>query len=1188
MLSLLAPLAAEAPAVAEDIPLPTKLYRWDTRAPEEIFAAGFRARGDDSSLILHVVDRVGRRESSSAYVATTSDVEAANLLPRQREGGWIYEIWADDRFYSVNQSLRNLADDIGMAFMPPEAQENLGRLREHVGWADEWVAAGDIPAGNVIRATPRTVGHPVDWEGASVNAAAKSPSTLPTGRPLRVNPADTRYIPPPRCAAPLARAVSCVDVEPATGEELASLHRDTLTEADDIEVYFADDVADLSLADDVLLSPLTETRAVLDEFAGSGAADLEKLTADVSASLSRDLSLLDRISAHSPTLGKVLATAGKGAKVVGKAIPYLAIAATGYALSEDIKTGNWVDAGFDGIAEGLMILEVIAPELSEVIMPALLVEMAIQLIVDHFRPVAPPSMTAPQRQQATEDLSRWRALPDELARLRLELSDEQLKSALEAWERDTLVPTLRARLSSDEAVLAALAANQRVAAQRAAVEAAGGVPRGPAFEAVKPARDAMIAMIDDAFETQRETRRQLLARGYADQLQEVADAFAAERAGGSAVTEELRTRFDASVTWPALDASEQRLSDWSGFQNPPLTYPSQGVPAYREKLKNDAFSTYNAEFDRLLAGAPTIRVPRDVEDSRSILVGSSEPGAQAPTAWGQAVPGGHSGDIDVTPAGAPSGLMSITAPEGSTLSAVKASSEGTPVTVAPDKRTATVGFADRAVTFGTGDGQTRVRVRVAAPPSAASGSTVAGGSVTIARGGAEVSRRKLHLTIQDTVRIPAAFAAPGASVEIEVPVTVPRGHRAEVRAPGATTFDRRAAGGGYTYSPDNRTVTISASDSPVDAPKVVVRVPIATAWATTMTGRVTVKDPTGVPTQTGDLTVTTSETSVIQLGRPSLPTLTTGSIGVRLTNHTSHSAAGLRVEVSAPRGTEFTSNRLVVAHGSGSTATLPATRSADRRTLTIDAKDFRLGPTSHADFTMSITSIDTVTGAIIGKCGEAAQGCFAVTGGGIVPGGAALPLSYTASIHTLKDARLSMGPNKIRSTSLISPPIGVRGTLSITAPGSANVLAVKVGAELRLFLADPRATVGPIDIPANTPITVTLYNPGGASPSTTHTGSVTIRDAGRLVASGELTLEVSTEGCISWSRQWVPAYGLFYWTYWTRVTNSCRADIDVRVHYLFGGPTGWKTIRPNQSATFEWWVPWAEPWSVETGKVTPR
>lgn len=166
---------------------PFNVYRVDTRGPDEVFANGFNAWGNDYNIVAHIngatCSTVG---STSAFISTARSYQAAvGIVERhleQREVTYLYSIRADDNFYSGPASI-----DYFQQFSPlsPLSLNSLHMARR----ADEWDAVDVIPTENIRNVlivhrdgTPEAVSNPrysnIDTTGNPLPYTAHAEDTL--------------------------------------------------------------------------------------------------------------------------------------------------------------------------------------------------------------------------------------------------------------------------------------------------------------------------------------------------------------------------------------------------------------------------------------------------------------------------------------------------------------------------------------------------------------------------------------------------------------------------------------------------------------------------------------------------------------------------------------------------------------------------------------------------------------------------------------------------------------------------------------------------------------------------------------------------------------------------------------------------------------------------------------------------
>jgi len=160
------------------------LYRFDTRSPDQIFAAGFTPKGGGASLIDHFLD-ISHRSGESAFIGTTNSFEVALTFARefmQQTGvrqGYIYRINASSEFYGVTHSVRHHLADVADYARGRYFSNYVARLDQAVddfSWEQEYVTAAPI------------AGHSISWAmPVRGNEAANGDFSLVQGD-IRANP----------------------------------------------------------------------------------------------------------------------------------------------------------------------------------------------------------------------------------------------------------------------------------------------------------------------------------------------------------------------------------------------------------------------------------------------------------------------------------------------------------------------------------------------------------------------------------------------------------------------------------------------------------------------------------------------------------------------------------------------------------------------------------------------------------------------------------------------------------------------------------------------------------------------------------------------------------------------------------------------------------------------------------------
>ncbi|MEV8520557.1 hypothetical protein ABZR86_12245 [Dyella marensis] len=143
------------------------VYRYDTRPPQEIFASGFAAPGQDMNLIRHVTGWTdGRAEGDDdGLIATTSEESVArrmavahlNHFSDPNAMVFVYAISANHDFFAVMPSLSNFLEQQRAAPAAARYMEREGQLSlviESYREQQEFVSAAPIPPSAIRWARP--------------------------------------------------------------------------------------------------------------------------------------------------------------------------------------------------------------------------------------------------------------------------------------------------------------------------------------------------------------------------------------------------------------------------------------------------------------------------------------------------------------------------------------------------------------------------------------------------------------------------------------------------------------------------------------------------------------------------------------------------------------------------------------------------------------------------------------------------------------------------------------------------------------------------------------------------------------------------------------------------------------------------------------------------------------------------
>ncbi len=420
-------ISPAAPTFTQPTTVPPFVWRMDTRSPDEIIAAGgFAKRGNNVNLADHVI--AGRGSSSdSAYVSATSDKEVAKNWIRQfRENeGWVYKIETDFTSFSVPASL-NAAIDAHPEWLREWQRRSNYRFKRNVETQQEWANLGGVEAERIQSAerwidvydpTTRTrelreaVGDKWTNEGFTPR---------PPGEQAELEPMPVDEV------TLCSRRAAC-DLERPTGDELEQEHSERFTgETDDIDFTLRPE--DLLEDEDLMVAPLPDTIGVVDEYAEHNftSTSLAEYGEDLTEAFRADHAALESLSASEEVLGPVARAGGRAIDIGSELLPYLGIAATGYALTDDIEAGRWGDAAADAIMEGLQIAEAAQPELSVLLEPAIIIVAVIQLIADNFWEWAHPKPAVSPEQEG------------QIARAN-DAADEVVDKSLASWDRERAV-----------------------------------------------------------------------------------------------------------------------------------------------------------------------------------------------------------------------------------------------------------------------------------------------------------------------------------------------------------------------------------------------------------------------------------------------------------------------------------------------------------------------------------------------------------------------------------------------------------------------------------------------------------------------------------------------------------------------------------------------------------------------------
>uniref|UniRef100_A0A942T025 Alpha-galactosidase NEW3 domain-containing protein n=1 Tax=Neobacillus citreus TaxID=2833578 RepID=A0A942T025_9BACI len=445
----------------EPLGTPEFVYRGDFREWSQIQAAGgFEPHGANLNIADHVLDL--RVPKDTGFIATSSDPEFPEWFmgtidkPEDAETFTVYKIRPSGQYRSVVKSFYD-------SIYPDGTLENYDRAVleqletakprwfEHVQGEYEWASEGKIPASAVVE---YEVNHWNDDEDAwdladpwKTNPEFAEPTTSPT--------LDSSRFDTVSCPAPTALRTSCADV-PGTEDDLADLHGDRFT-GDPEDFDFSLRPEELASEESALLAPAPDTVDVVSDFAGAveDPASFAAFTDEIGGSFAADVDALAEVSSHLDVLTSLGEAMDLGLDSASELIPYLGIAATGYAIKEDADLGAWGDYAADSIAEGIQAMMVVAPEFDWILAPALWADLIAKAIGDWIYGLAhpAPNYTTEYRDNLAKAHDQVDAAPTVLTDAWTDERDTVLDDFYKEHMGERLGTTLAAKISSDAAVI---------------------------------------------------------------------------------------------------------------------------------------------------------------------------------------------------------------------------------------------------------------------------------------------------------------------------------------------------------------------------------------------------------------------------------------------------------------------------------------------------------------------------------------------------------------------------------------------------------------------------------------------------------------------------------------------------------------------------------------------------------------
>ncbi|KNB53310.1 hypothetical protein AC230_01005 [Streptomyces caatingaensis] len=356
-------------------------------------------------------------------------------------------------------------------------------------------------------------------------------------------------------AAPSGRAKRSAPAASCSAD-IARTHRERLrAHGDDVE--YVTSLAEFEKNPKALLSPLRETGKVLNDAgnAGLSAGDFETFSARVGEAFERDLRAAHELTTDTGLLARVGAEAGRAAELGAKALPFVGIAATGYAVAEDVKSGDYANLAFDSVAEGLQVAMTAQPEFAPLLEPALLAEQLAQLV---YNEVA--GWIAGQK-RLDHDRGQWDKAVGDLVAHR----DEQWRHRLEGQALEKLFPQLDEKfkrvLAADVVTLKKWAAAKKAAVARIAERSRARAASAEDERRIDAHESALRKRIDTKVWEQQDARTAL----YGEQIVTVAaGAFARvlkPGKDGRSGFDTFNDRFVEKSAKPYLDKLIGRISE---------------------------------------------------------------------------------------------------------------------------------------------------------------------------------------------------------------------------------------------------------------------------------------------------------------------------------------------------------------------------------------------------------------------------------------------------------------------------------------------------------------------------------------------------------------------------------------------------------------------------------------------------
>ncbi|WP_344027447.1 scabin-related ADP-ribosyltransferase [Streptomyces luteireticuli] len=544
------------------------LYRFDSRPPEEIFKTGFSPR--EAGLRNGDLRGYQGNNQESMFVSTT-DKAWLGGGKFGKKGMWRYTIEAPHGV-DVNATLGSTAGYAGereIAFpggIKPVYIKGAEQVENvHYGQGEPPAGTfGEFRANAAFNAAAAAGAACVTGSTGSGSGRAKRSAEL-----CDPGTEGTSEKAPEKTPEETSTSPAAAERDPA---EIAELNRARLgRHGKDVEYVTSLDEFDKNPK--ALLSPLRKTNRLLNaaKDAELGAEDFGKFSTQVGTAFGHDLRAMETLSTDSGLLARVGSKLGRAGSIGMKVLPYVGIAATGYAIAEDVKTGDYANLAFDTVAEGMQIAMVAQPELAPVLEPLLLAEQGVQLIYNAIHEAVL------EARQAAADHAKWRGAAGDLVKER----DQQWRAHLAAVAKDKIAPHLDRKLgaafAADRHTLDKWAQAKKKAIAEVAEKSRSRASSDGDKQRIRDHEAKLLKKIDDEVRKQRESR----ATAYREQALKIAEhtlastltpepakdgelltrgEFGDEGADTRSAFDAFNERFDEKVTWPYMKQLSDRMA----------------------------------------------------------------------------------------------------------------------------------------------------------------------------------------------------------------------------------------------------------------------------------------------------------------------------------------------------------------------------------------------------------------------------------------------------------------------------------------------------------------------------------------------------------------------------------------------------------------------------------------------------